>query len=238
MSATPEDDAPRDLAAELSLRLLDPAGEAEARARAASDPAFAQEVEAWDERLAGLADEARPVTPPASLWPKIAARLPANDDERLAFWRRWAVGATALLAASLVAVAVLGVQLTGRATPDSASAPTPAPVRVATLRLETGQSALILAYDPSTGQLFASPTEAMAGDARVPHLWLVGSDGGVTLVGAVSGETTSRMAMPATLGDTAGGAVAVAVSMEAPGHTPGAHQPDGPVVASGELERL
>ncbi|MFC0634591.1 anti-sigma factor domain-containing protein [Brevundimonas balnearis] len=236
MSEDLDRDAPADLAAELSLRLLSPAEEAGARARAASDPAFAAEVEAWDARLAGMIDEVAPVDAPPGAWAAILRRLPANDDGRTAFWRRWAVGATGLLAASLVAVAVLSAQLAGR--PATVEAPAPQPIRVATLRLETGQSALILAYDPATGALFASPTEAMAGDERVPHLWLVGADGGVTLVGAVDGEAVSRMAMPTTLGSAAGGAVAVAVSMEAPGHTPDLHRPDGPVVASGELERL
>jgi anti-sigma-K factor RskA len=46
------------------------------------------------------------------------------------------------------------------------------------------------------------------------------------------------MAMPETTAARVRGAVDVAVSMEQPGHTPAMDRPDGPVVASGELERL
>lgn len=233
-----EDEA---LAGELALRVLSPDEEAVARAREASDTAFAAEVESWNTRLADLADGIAPVTPAAGLWPRILRALPgsaANDNGGAVFWKRWALGSTGLLAASLAAIAVLAVR------PD-APAPTPAPVaaaevvRVATLTLQDGgQAALTLVYDPNTENLYLSPTEAMAGDARVPHLWLVGADGGVQLVGAIDGSEASRQRLNALLTGKAGQANAVAVSMEAPGHTPEPNKPDGPVVASGELQRL
>jgi anti-sigma-K factor RskA len=231
-----EDGGMADVAAELALRLLEGPEEAAARQRVATDPAFAAEVEAWEARLGGLVDEVAPVPPPATVWSRIDARLPANDDRRLAFWRAWALGATGLLAASLAAVVVLAVR--PAPTPVAPEAPPAEVTRVATLRLESGQSALILAYDPETGMLFASPTDVMAGDPRVPHLWLIGSEGGATLVGPIDGVAVSRMAMPAETAERVRGAVSVAVSMEAPGHTPAMDRPDGPVVASGELERL
>ena len=56
--------------------------------------------------------------------------------------------------------------------------------------------------------------------------------------GAIDGSESSRKNLSGVLPDMAGQAVAVAVSMEAPGHTPDAHKPDGPVVASGELQIL
>lgn len=231
-----EDGETPDLAAELALRLLEGPEEAAARARVAADPAFAAEVAAWEARLGGLIDEVPPAPPPESLWRGIVARLPANDDRRLAFWRAWAVGATGLLAASLATVAVLVAR--PAPAPVASAAPSAEVTRVATLRLESGQSALILAYDPETGMLFASPTDVMAGDPRVPHLWLIGSEGGATLVGAIDGVEVSRMAMPETTAARVRGAVAVAVSMEQPGHTPAMDRPDGPVVASGQLESL
>ncbi|HRJ65418.1 MAG TPA: hypothetical protein PLR59_13870, partial [Brevundimonas sp.] len=43
------------LAGELALRVLSPEDEAAARAREAADPAFASHVDAWNERLGGLA---------------------------------------------------------------------------------------------------------------------------------------------------------------------------------------
>lgn len=233
-----EDEA---LAGELALRVLSPAEEAAARTREASDPAFAAEVETWNDRLAGLAEGIAPVTPSPALWPRIQAGLPANDNGRTAFWRRWALSSTGLLAASLVAVVVLAV---GRDQPRVIPAPQAPPVqaamvRVATLTLQEGGAPMMtLVYDPNTENLYLAPTEAMAGDRRVPHLWLVMPEGGVQLVGAIDGSATSRRHLGELMAGRAGQANAVAVSMEAPGHTPAADKPDGPVVASGELQVL
>ncbi|MDI1325889.1 MAG: anti-sigma factor [Brevundimonas sp.] len=228
------------LAGELALRVLSPAAEAAARAREAADPAFAAEVETWNEQLAGLADDIPPVAPSPYVWPRVEAGLPpvaANDNRRLAFWRTWAVGSTGLLAASLAAVVVLLAQ-------PSPVPPVPAPAapvavtRVATLTLENGTAAMTIAYDPASGELYLAPTNEMAGDTRVPHLWLVMPEGGVQLVGAIDGSATSRHNLGRALSGKAGQANAVAVSMEAPGHTPAPDHPDGPVVASGDLQRL
>jgi anti-sigma-K factor RskA len=72
----------------------------------------------------------------------------------------------------------------------------------------------------------------------VPHLWLVMPEGDVQLVGAIDGSTTSHHSLGRALSGPAGAAKAVAVSMEAPGHTPAADRPDGPVVAQGAFQRL
>lgn len=237
----PRIDDDQALAGELALRVLSPADEAAARAREAAEPAFAAHVEAWNERLAGLADGIAPVEPSALVWPRVEAGMAtpaAANDNNVVFWRRWAIGSTGLLAASLAAVVMMAVQ------PDPAPvtpAAPPAPMavtRVATLTLENGAAAMTLAYDPGTGELYLAPTEAMAGDVRVPHLWLVMPEGGVQLIGAIDGSAISRHSLGQALSGPAGQANAVAVSMEAPGHTPAPNKPDGPVVASGELQRL
>ena len=236
-------DTPDILAGELALRVLSPADEAAARAREAADPAFAAQVDGWNERLAAFADEVAPVEPSPGLWPRIEAATAAraaNDNERVTFWRRWAVGSTGLLAASVAAVIFLAVQ----PRPTSVAPPAPTPVggvvKVATLTIAGGDApAMTLVYDSVSGNLYIAPTDKMAGDTRVPHLWLVmPGEGGVQLVGAIDGSESSRKNLSGVLPDMAGQAVAVAVSMEAPGHTPDAHKPDGPVVASGELQIL
>ena len=231
----------RALAGELALRVLAPAEEAVARAREASDPAFAAEVEAWNGQLAGLADGIAPVAPSANVWPRVEAGLTppvaANDNRQVTFWRNWAVGSTGLLAASLAAVVVMLAQ-PSPVPPAPAAALPVAVTRVATLTLENGAAAMTIAYDPGTGELYLAPTKEMAGDKRIPHLWLVLPEGGVQLVGAIDGSATSRHNLGRALAGKAGLANAVAVSMEAPGHTPAADKPDGPVVASGDLQRL
>lgn len=227
------------LAGELALRVLPPAEEAAARAREAADPAFAAHVEAWNERLAGLADGIVSVEPSPWVWPRVEAGLTppaAANDNTVVFWRRWAIGSTGLLAASLAAVVMLAMQ--PQPAPVAPVAPAPAVIRVATLTLESGAAAMTLAYDAGTGELYLAPTNEMAGDARVPHLWLVMPEGGVQLVGAIDGSSTSRHSLGQALSGPAGSANAVAVSMEAPGHTPAPNKPDGPVVAQGAFQRL
>ena len=231
-----DDDA---LAGELALRLLSPEAEAEARQREANDPAFAVEVEAWNAHLASFAAEIALVEPSRGVWPRIAAGIatPANDNARLAFWRRWAVGSTGMLAASVAAMAILLMQ--PAPTPVVVTAPAESGVmRVATLSLDNGISAMTIAYDSATGALYLAPTHEMAGDTRVPHLWLVMPEGGVQLVGAIDGTATSRHNLTGALSGMAGQAASVAVSMETPGHTPGAARPDGPVVAQGQMQQL
>ncbi len=232
-------DDPKALAGELALRVLPADEEARARAREASDPAFAAEVEAWNEHLAAFADEVRPVQPSAGVWPRVEAGISpvANDNGRAGFWRTWAVGSTGLLAASLVAVAMLVAR-----PPSTTIVQTPPAVgvtRVATLAsAEGGAPVIALAYDTATGNLFVIPTGPMNATG-VPHLWLVKPDeAGVQLIGAIDGSTATKQTLTSVLADAAGDAVAVAISIEAPGHTPAADKPDGPVVASGPLTPL
>ncbi len=226
------------LAGELALRVLSPEDEAAARAREATDPAFAAHVEAWNERLGGLVEGIVSVEPSPWVWPRVEAGLtpPAANDNSVVFWRRWAIGSTGLLAASVAAVVMLLAQ--PAPAPIAPAAPAPAVIRVATLTLESGAAAMTLAYDATSGELYLAPTNEMAGDTRVPHLWLVMPEGGVQLVGAIDGSTTSRHNLGQALFGPAGHANAVAVSMEAPGHTPAPDKPDGPVVAQGALQRL
>lgn len=236
--------APEDrdvLAGELALRLLSPPDEVLARARQNADPDFAAEVEAWNERLAAFIDGIAPVQPSAGLWPRIHAATAetANDNGRVAgFWRTWAIGATALLAASVGAVAFMVAQ------PDPVVPAAPAAVvqggvtRVATLALEDGAPILTIAYDTATGNLFLAPTTQMAGQDGVPHLWLVKPEGGVQLIGAIEGGASSRLALTNVLSGVAGQATAVAISIEPRGTTPASDTPGGPVVASGELQQL
>lgn len=226
-----EDDA---LAGELSLRVLSPADEAAANARRSADAAFAARVDAWDERLGGLVEEVAPVQPSEGLWPRIAAMISAANDNVVRFWRRWAIGSTGLLAASVVGLVVMANR------PETpAPAPAPAAVtKVATLTLEGGVAAVTLAYDAATGDLYLAPSDKMVGDPRVPHLWLMMPDGSVHLVGAVDGVNVSRHNLKGPVGGMAAQARGVAISMEQPGHRPAENRPDGPVVASGEMQLL
>lgn len=226
------------LAGELALRVLSPADEAAARARQAADPAFAAEVEAWAERLGRLIDEVPDAQPSAAVWARISTVVGAVNDNAVIFWKRWAYGATGLLAASVAALVVVLAQPGPAPVVIQSPSPEAAVTRVATLSLEGGGMAGMLIYDPSTHRLILQPVGPMPADGRVPHLWLVMDDGGVRLIGQVDEAAASRRTLDAALEPMAGQAMAVAISMEAPGHTPALDRPDGPVVASGEFRAL
>lgn len=229
------------LAGELALRVLEPLDEARARARFDADPAFAAEVEAWNERLAAFVQDIQPVEPSADVWPRISDRIGgANDnDGRVGFWKAWAIGATALLVASLGAVAFMAGRPPEVVTVPGEPIPAEGGVtRVATLTLESGATAVTLAYDTATGGLFLMPSPELASQDGVPHLWLVRPEGGVQLVGAIDGSEASRRELDAALTSIAGSATAMAISIEPQGQTPASDTPGGPVVASGQLQQL
>ena len=212
------------------------------RARQASDSAFAADVAAWQARLAVLFDDVAPVQPSAVVWSRIEAGLsvPANDNRKLVFWRRWAVASTGLLAASVAAFAVMLARPDAVVPPPAAppAAPTPEIARIATLSTPEGEAFATVVYDSATETLYLAPLRSAQQDARVPHLWLMLPDGGVQLVGAIDGRQPSRQLIAPGLSAQIGQVAQLAISMEAPGHAPAPNKPDGPVVASGDIRTL
>ena len=105
MSETSEADADW-LAAEYVLGVLTEADMRLAEARRATDPAFAADLDFWQQRLSPLATLVPPVQPPASLWPRLAlaAGIGAKAGRRPLLWQ----GATAV---SLLVAAGLALAL-------------------------------------------------------------------------------------------------------------------------------
>ena len=68
------------LAAEYAIGLLEGQDLLDARGRVASDPAFAQAVEWWEERLAPLLDGIAETAPPEQLFARIVAAIDAKGD--------------------------------------------------------------------------------------------------------------------------------------------------------------
>src|SRR5262249_48297746 len=114
-NGTPGDDG-RVVAAEYVLGVLDPTERRAAAQRIEYDANFAREVAFWEEKLGGLADEVRPVTPPETAWSRVEAAIsaPAVAPQRdglwnsLPFWRIFAIGSAAVAAACIAALVFLG----------------------------------------------------------------------------------------------------------------------------------
>src|SRR5262249_46050755 len=152
--------------AEYVLGVLGAAERREVERRLALEPALASEVAFWEERLGGLADTVAPVSPPANAWSRIEAAVaapvsarPASMWQSLAFWRSFAIGSATLAAASIAALAYIGLVPTARA-----------PL-MATL---TGSAGLPNFFVTVSGDsLTVMPASLLTNDPRSIELWLI-----------------------------------------------------------------
>ena len=184
------------LAGEAVLGLLDAPAIAEVAARIATDPAFAAEVSAWEERLAVLL-AASAEMPDETLWPQLAVRLShaanANRPQSGTVMLRWWQGGTAL--ATGVA-AVLAMMLVN---PPARSPVVTAPALVATLvPADNGRSAMAIAYDPQRSEMLVTPV-AMPVGAKVPELWVIDGNGNAKSLGVIAASAVSRVAVAPAL---------------------------------------
>jgi anti-sigma-K factor RskA len=232
------EDAPLDTAAEYVLGVLDDEARRAAAARAARDPLFNAEIEAWERRLAPLLSEVAEQTPSRGVWMRIAAAVaPAPGSvaprgrrvisNRFGLW----VGAAALgVAAGVAAVVIVGPALRG--VPASAPAVAAAPSLSARLTTPTGGVIFVAFLDPSKRTVMMVPVEPLRRQGRSAELWLILPGGRPIPVGLIDGAQP-RLLTSAMLSRAAPQAV-MAVSLEPAGGSP-TGAPTGPIVATGAL---
>ena len=197
--------------------------------RAAREPAFAAMVAAWDERLAPGAGELEEAAPPPYLWRDIVAALPAPAARHpglwrdLAFWRGLTLISGVLAAASLSALAYIGVKK-------------PPPPLIASIDSE-GVHHFIVTVDAQHGTIAVMPASFGAVPGKVPELWLIPPGGKPHSLGLLPISRMVTLALPPNLVADAIPKAVVAVSLEPPGGSP-TGQPTGPVIATGELTIL
>jgi anti-sigma-K factor RskA len=171
------------LAGEYVLRLLSSAEEAQARARLATDRAFADEVAAWEERLHPMTDGGDEA-PSDLLWPKIAAQVaaPVQDNSKgpLRLWQGISVAATA-------AALVLGIMLFNQPAPLAPDQPL-----IAALGSDQGRASMTASYDRQTGMLTLTPVLLDTGQLY-PELWVIPADGTARSLGMVTRDRPSQV---------------------------------------------
>jgi anti-sigma-K factor RskA len=166
------------LAAEYVLGTLDVAERAEAERLIATEPEFAARVRYWESRLSPLADVVEGVEPPASVWPKILAALPALSvisgtpsgsaeivylTRRLRRWRNATYVAIALAASLLLFIGV-----------REAILPKPETGRfVAVLQADKVSPGFLLTVDLGTREFTVRRVGAEVPRDRSYELWLV-----------------------------------------------------------------
>jgi anti-sigma-K factor RskA len=242
-AADPGDDL---LAAECALGVLDGFERDAAERRRLREPGFDRAVQAWEDRLAGLASSAPPVAPPARLWVDILKQVQSGGAtvelrlrRSLAAWRAAAASAGAVaaaLAAALVWPRTPAPLSGGPLTASTAEHGRPALEQVMTARMvgAKGPTVFVAVVDPQSHLIVVTPATVSITKGRSPELWLIPAGGKPIALGLAAFGRSVRLNPKVEIGDAA--RAVLAVSMEPLGGSP-TGQPTGPVVATGALER-
>jgi anti-sigma-K factor RskA len=222
------------IAAEYVLGVLGAEERREVEHRLAHEPALASEVVFWEERLGVLADAVAPVAPPQHTWSLIEAAISAAEAARptslwqsLVFWRGFGIAAATLAAASIAALAYIGLVPATRA-----------PL-MATLAGSSGQPNFVAAVTATGNSLVVVPAALLTNDPRAIELWLIlpGPNQRPRSLGLIQPGQPIRLTIPPDLAGRLTPDAALAVSLEPPGGSP-TGLPTGPVIASGKLTSL
>jgi anti-sigma-K factor RskA len=245
MSETDHSDTPEGgdpiVAGEYVLGVLDASERSAAAQRIEREPAFANEVAFWEERLGGFADEVKAVTPPEAAWSRIEAAIAAPAPSRarspalalgtlwqnLLFWRIVGIGASGLATACLIALAYLG----------TVAAPDRAPL-LATLGQQGGQPGFVAAIG-SGGSLVIVPASMLTSNQKSMELWLIptGTQARPRSLGLIAPSQPVRITVPPNLVQFVTPDASLAVSLEEPGGSrTGAPSTD--IIAVGKLTNL
>ncbi len=222
------------LAAEYALGVLEGDALAMAQRRTLAEPGFADEVEAWRERLAGIALEAADHEPPAAVWSRISAAIGQTSEgnnvatlRQLRRWRAGAIGAAAL-AAGLAGVLVMPQPQVAPPTVEQ-----PGPAVVAQLRGEDDGPVIAARYDPQTAELRLVSTDMGQSDLA-PELWVIPADGVPRSLGLMQPAGDTRMTVAQGHRTMMADGATLAVTMEPRDSAPHAVPSSAPV-ASGKI---
>ena len=224
------------LAAEYALGVLEGTDAQIARQRMRDDPVFESTVWQWRERLAPLADRLTPVAPSPAVWQHIAAALAAENrptvvsssgsssHRRLAFWRGWAIAASAAAAVIALVLGVVALQ------------PTSGGERLVAVldQADAAGAAWLVAVETRNGDVSVRSLAAPAVPVGKSHeLWFIGAGAERPVSLGLLSAGNQFLLPPNTRAE---GAI-LAVSLEPDGGSP-TGQPTGPVLFQGALRSV
>lgn len=225
------------LAAEYVLGVLPPQERLEAASRIESDPVFAGLVDAWEMRLAPLAEAYEEVEPPQAAKRRLdemlfAARGTAGTrTERpglwnsLGFWR----GLAAAAVVALLAVAALAYLVPP---PAERSARL-----VASLAHDDTDVHYFVIYDAGTGEVALSHVTGARAEGHDFELWVLEGEGAPASLGVIPVGANVQLELDPDTSPPIGTNAVFAISLEPAGGSP-TGQPTGPVVAAGDLKSI
>lgn len=231
------------LAGEYALGTLRGGARRRMRSYAERDPVVRIALERWQRRLDAMAELARPVTPPPSVWAAIARRLrsettqavPQQSSGRSAtFWRRWALAASAcaVVAVALVVPPVRHLLEPGVPVAQQEAATSAGPLQVAVLNDTQGHATLLVTWNAQRGTVAMHSLVAVETPAgKAMELWGLPAQGHPVSLGLLPAGVAGTLA---TRHDPHAYAQ-LAVSLEPPGGSPNPAGPSGPVLFVGKL---
>jgi anti-sigma-K factor RskA len=209
------------LAGEYALGLMASDVRRAFEARLAREPALREQVRAWQERLASLADEVAPVAPPPRAKAAIDARLFAPARTRRWSWTRFLGGSVTAAALVLALLVWTGPPTTG-------------PALTAEIAADDRSLVYVVLFEPARGRIEVTRTDGAPAAGRVHELWLIAEGAPVPVsLGVVPDDGRVTLALPQALSAAVAGGT-LAVSDEPPGGSP-TGQPTGAVLALGRV---
>ncbi|SAL39839.1 Anti-sigma-K factor rskA [Caballeronia cordobensis] len=228
--------------AEYALGVLDAEARATLEADVSRDPGLQRTLDAWQNRLAPLADDIRAMEPPERVWTRIRADLgfatppvrpPARTrwQDSLRLWRWLAAGA------SVAALVLLGVNLVRmQSTPPApTTAAVPGDYIVASIARKDGLVHWTATVDVRRGRMVVTPTARVnLPPNRATELWLIPPNAKPIALGVFPSDQPVTITLPPELIAQMNTQGVLAVSDEPPGGSP-TGAPTGAVLATGQL---
>ncbi|WP_288479771.1 anti-sigma factor [uncultured Pseudomonas sp.] len=221
------------LIAEYALGVLSAEERLQVEELVRQEPAYQEQLAAWQGHFADWLPEFPVVEPPAHVWQGIQQRLfPAEEPapEPIRRWNnprlwRWTTG-LALAAAFMLAVLVLlrPVQIA-------------APALLARLEQSNGSLAFSVTLQGNGRQLLFVPAGKPDWPDRSPEAWIITADGKPHSLGLLQDATAVTLAVPAGLAPALTPGAVLAVSLEPRTGSP-TGAPTGPVIAQGKIIAL
>lgn len=245
MSETSDMPSRDELAGEYALGVQTAAEREASEKRLQSDPEFAQDVAAWNERLMPMVDALPAVEPPRVVWMRILAQLgqPVSAPVRTeSLWQSASVWRGATAAFATVAAAAVGFIILSPATRSGPVeiAPLPAEANltsVGMLKAEgDGRVNFVITYDRAAQRLIIAPVAGHSPVNRSYEVWMLPEGAPAVSMGVLDGSNVITLDASQLI-QADGEVPALAVSLEPEGGSP-TGQRTGPIVAVGALQPL
>ncbi|MEQ1716161.1 MAG: anti-sigma factor [Hyphomicrobium sp.] len=227
------------LAGEYVLGTLDPVERASVAARRQREAGLDAAIVAWEHRLAALNEATAAVAPPQAVWDKIQASLAGTSPggissasggeivelrNRLNFWRRSAMAASALAASLVIAVGVREM--------------TPPPKSknlVAVLQKDAQSPAFLVSVNVDDRIMTVRPVAAKHETGKSFELWIIDDSlGKPKSLGVIDEATPMRKPILANYNPDVIERSTYAVTLEPEGGSP-TGDPTGPVLFAGKM---